>query len=259
VTGTEDVLLEVRSLSLHFGGLIALEDASFSVAQGETLGVIGPNGAGKTTLLNCISGLYRYRAGDVLFDGTSIRRLQADKRTGLGVARTFQSADYFAEFSALDFVLLSRLRFQRKGLLGCTLGLASTRRSERDEARRALEFLDRFGLADISGQPLGLLPYGTRKTLDIVRATLSEPKLLLLDEPTSGTTMEDRESLLAILTEISVSERLTTVVVDHDVAFVTALCNQLLVMNSGRILAFGNPAELLARPDVISAYIGVEI
>jgi ABC-type branched-subunit amino acid transport system ATPase component len=255
LTAVAEPLLEVRSVNLDFGGLRALDGVCISVQQGHTVGIIGPNGAGKTTLLNCIMGVYPYQSGDVLLRGASLRGLRAHRVVRQGVGRTFQGADYFADLTATQFVLLSRLHKERHGLLANTLGLPAVRRNERSEHAAARSMLARHGLSDIAGARLGGLSYGTRKLLDIVRVIMSEPTLLLLDEPTSGTTAEDREALTAILSEVHAAG-LTSLVVDHDVRFVTAVCQDLVIMSSGCVLAAGDPTEILSRPDVIRAYIG---
>jgi branched-chain amino acid transport system ATP-binding protein len=251
-----ETFFEVSELTLHFGGIVALDNVSFRVPEGRTLGVVGPNGAGKTTMLNCIMRIYRYKRGDVTLRGKSLRQAAPHQISALGVGRTFQGADYFEDFTARDFVLLSRINVQRTSLVGSALGLPAVRRSEREEKKLADENLERFGLQGIADTPLKSLPYGTRKVLDIVRVMLAEPQLLLLDEPTSGTTAEDRESLITVLSTVK-EAGLTTIVVDHDVKFVSAVSEELLVLSSGQVLAFGQPEEVLSRPDVIAAYVGI--
>jgi branched-chain amino acid transport system ATP-binding protein len=247
----------ISGMSQSFGGIVALDDVSVSVAKGEVFGVIGPNGAGKTTLLNCICGVYVPDRGQLLLDGADLTGKRPHRIAEAGIARTFQHADFFAAMPVTDFLLLSRLRYQTTSLTATALGLRGARRSERAERERAWEMLERFGLEQAGRSVLGSLPYGTRKLLDICRALLTEPSVLLMDEPTSGTAAADRELLRRIVGQLR-DDGLTTVVVDHDVAFITDVCDRLLAMNFGRQLAVGEPHEVLARPDVIESYVGLE-
>jgi branched-chain amino acid transport system ATP-binding protein len=248
---------EISGMSRSFGGITALDDVSVSVAKGEVFGVIGPNGAGKTTLLNCICGVYAPDRGRLLLDGTDLTGRRPHRVAESGIARTFQHADFFAAMPVIDFLLLSRLKHQTTSLTMCALGLPRARRTERAEHDRARQMLERFGLEQAGGSELGSLPYGTRKLLDICRALMTEPRVLLMDEPTSGTAAADRELLRHIVGSLR-EDGLTTVVVDHDVAFITDMCDRLLAMNFGRPLAVGKPHEVLARQDVIESYVGLE-
>jgi len=248
---------EISDMTQSFGGIAALDGVSISVAKGEVFGVIGPNGAGKTTLLNCICGVYAADRGRLVIDGADLTGRRPHRIAASGIARTFQHADFFASMPVLDFLMLSRLPQQTTSLTRCALGLPRARRSERDERTRARQMLARFGLEDTGRSVLGGLPYGTRKLLDICRALLTEPRVLLMDEPTSGTAAADRELLRGIVDGLR-RDGLTTVVVDHDVAFITDVCDRLLAMNFGRTLAVGQPHKVLARQDVIESYVGLE-
>jgi branched-chain amino acid transport system ATP-binding protein len=246
---------DVMEMAQRFGGILALKDMSFSVERGEVFGIIGPNGAGKTTLLNCICGVYRMDGGRVVLDGTELTGSKPHKIVEVGITRTFQHADFFAEMSVEDFLLLSRLKTQVTSLANCALGLPRARCSERDEHRRAREMLARFGLVDIALERLANLPYGTRKVVDICRALM--PEVLLMDEPTSGTSAADRELLRGMVHQLR-SDGLTIVVVDHDVGFISDVCDRILAMNLGRPLATGAPHDVLTRPEVIESYVGLE-
>jgi branched-chain amino acid transport system ATP-binding protein len=248
---------EISDMTQSFGGITALDGVSMSVAKGEVFGVIGPNGAGKTTLLNCICGVYSVDRGRVLLDGTDFTGRRPHRVAASGIARTFQHADFFASMPVMDFLLLSRLPHQTTSLAVCALGLPRARRTERQERDSAWRMLARFGLEDVGRADVGSLPYGTRKLLDICRALLTEPSVLLMDEPTSGTAAADRELLRGIVDGLR-DDGLTTVIVDHDVAFITDVCDRLLAMNFGRTLAIGQPHEVLARQDVIESYVGLE-
>jgi ABC-type branched-subunit amino acid transport system ATPase component len=252
-----DVDLSVRDVTVRFGGLVAVDSVSFEVSRGETFGVIGPNGAGKSTLLNGISGLVRLSGGTVHLVGEPVHGLRPDQRTRLGVGRTFQAAEVFNDFLVIDYVSLGRLRHQRASLLATALRLPSVVAAERAETRRARDNLARFGLADVAGVALKELPYGVRKLVDLVRVLAGEPRLMLLDEPTSGTATTDRLLLAQVLAQAR-ADGVSIVVVDHDVQFVSDSCDRLLVMDSGSDIATGEPAEVLSRPAVQAAYVGLE-
>jgi branched-chain amino acid transport system ATP-binding protein len=249
------MLLSIRSLGRDFGGLRAVDGIDLDVERGQTVGVIGPNGAGKTTLLNCVSGLLRADRGTVEFEGKRIETLPAHRIARLGVARTLQLAEHFKTFRVVDFVLLGRQEFLPKSLWMCGLGLPVVRRTEREQERAVGELLERFGLSEYRRVMLRELPYGTQRLVDLVRALAMQPQLLLLDEPTSGSSEFDRRTLAGHLATFR-EEGLTTVVVDHDVRFVSESCDQVLAMALGRPLSHGTPAEVLADPEVVSSYLG---
>ncbi len=248
-------LLRVDSATVVFGGVRAVDDVSFEVPEGGLCGIVGPNGAGKTTLLNGISGVQALSSGQVWLAETRLDVLPAHQVPDHGVARTFQAVEVFNEFTVLDYLLLGRLRFQVTSLVATALHLPRARRSERAERDRARAALTEFGIGDLAGQPLNALAYGRRKLVDLLRARLSQPRLLLLDEPTSGTSVEDRAQLRRLLAELR-DEGVTTLVVDHDVRFVSETCGRIVVITSGRTIAEGEPGEVLGRPEVVQAYIG---
>jgi branched-chain amino acid transport system ATP-binding protein len=252
-----EVELEVRDVTVRFGGLVAVDSVSFAVTRGETFGVIGPNGAGKSTLLNAISGLVRLSRGTVHIVGQPAGGLRPDQRTRLGIGRTFQAAEVFNDFRVIDYVSLGRLRHQRASLIATALRLPSIVTAERAETRRAREILARFGLEEVAGTALKELPYGVRKLVDLVRVLAGEPALMLLDEPTSGTATSDRLMLAQVL-ETARGDGVSIVVVDHDVQFVSDSCDRLLVMDAGAEIAAGEPGEVLERPEVQAAYVGLE-
>jgi branched-chain amino acid transport system ATP-binding protein len=247
--------LRLVDVGKSFGGVKAVDGLTFSVAAGEQFGIIGPNGAGKTSLLNCLNGIYPIDRGEAWLDDQRIDKLRMHRVTALGIARTFQGADHLPDFDIVDFILLGRVRFTRNSLVACSLWSPRVRRSESQERIRAIRMLDEFGLGDLRGARVGDLSFGTRKILDVVRALAMEPKVLLLDEPTSGTTSADRERLRVVIAGIR-EKGVTTVVVDHDVAFISKTCDRLLAINFGRQLSIGAPEEVLAEPDVRAAYLG---
>lgn len=247
--------LVVEHLSLRFGGIVALDDVSFTVETGEQFGVIGPNGAGKTSLLNCLSGINRTRSGTVRINDLLLTGRRPHTMVELGVGRSFQGADYLGEMTVMDFVLLGRLHEQRRSMFATALGTPAVRRSEADERDRVLDLLAEVGLDDLAESRMRNVSYGVRKLADVLRALAGEPRLLLLDEPTSGTTSEDRRILRELL-RANAERGVTVVVVDHDVQFIVDCCTRLLALSFGETLATGTPAEVLANPEVIESYMG---
>jgi branched-chain amino acid transport system ATP-binding protein len=254
---TDTPVLEVDGAVVTFSGLRAVDGISFAVSPGEMFGIIGPNGAGKTTLLNAISGLLPLRDGVIRIDGREVQGRRPDQITLLGLGRTFQAAEVFNDFRVIDYLLMGRFIHQRKSLIGAALRLPVVTRPDREDRRDALKLLSRFNIAPLASESLKELPYGLRKLVDLLRALFGNPHLLLLDEPTSGTATEDRKVLREALSLAS-TLGVTVVVVDHDVQFVTDLCHRILAMNFGRELGMGSPSEVLSRPDVLSAYVGME-
>ena len=248
--------LQVEGAVLRFGGITALDGVGFEVEEGETYGVIGPNGAGKTALLNCVSGVYRLDSGSVALFGQRIDGTAPDRVAALGLSRTFQNTEHFTRFTVLDYVMLGRLQRSRASVLRSVFAWPVAEHEERRERLRAHEALDRFGLADTAGEEIADLPYGVQKRIDIARAVQGDPRVLLLDEPTSGTTTSERRDVSDALRAVS-EQRISTVVVDHDVDFVSRHCSRVLVVSHGQPLGTGTPAEMLRRSDVIEAFLGV--
>ncbi len=251
-----DPLLEVHGVTREFGGIRAVDEVSIALEPASVLGVLGPNGAGKTVLLNLINGVYKPTSGTIRIGGTETGRLRPDQIAGLGVARTFQSTEQFREFRAVDYVMLGGFYQQCRSLAACIFGLNRVARRERAERLRALAILDRFGLAHIATEQMTRLPYGVQKQVDLARAMAASPRLLLLDEPTSGTTSTERSSIAEIMRELGESE-CTVLVVDHDVRFLSGHCSELVAMNYGRKIAGGAVADVLADRGVREAYLGI--
>ena len=249
-------LLQVVDVLRTFGGITAVDRLTFEAQPGETLGIIGPNGAGKTALLNVINGVYATESGSIHLDGVRIDGLRPDQIAARGIGRTFQSTEQVRDFRAVDYVMLGRQRHQVSSIVACGLNLPGVGRSERRELALALEMLERFGLGFAASERMSELPYGVQKLVDIARVVASTPRLMLLDEPTSGTTSDERAAIATVLAEVS-STRVTMLVIDHDVSFISTISDRLMVMNYGRLLAEGLPEEVLARPDVIEAYLGL--
>jgi branched-chain amino acid transport system ATP-binding protein len=256
MTAGDEQALRVAGVSRAFGGLQALTDVSLAVGPGEFFGIVGPNGAGKTTLLNCISGVDPPDSGSVWLGDREVTGLAPHRVAALGVARTFQSADFFAELTVRDYVMVGSAARASASVFKNALGFPSARHSERSEAFLALSLLEEFSLLEVRSTPLNDLPYGIRKLVDILRALNSKPRVLLLDEPTSGTSAEDRLSIAAVLARIK-RQGVSILMVDHDIRFISAACDRLLAMNFGKALGVGAPDVVLSQPDVIASYVGL--
>jgi branched-chain amino acid transport system ATP-binding protein len=217
--------------------------------------VVGPNGAGKTALLNCISGVFPPTSGVIVFKGSSLAKLRPHQISRLGIGRSFQTTEHFKQFTALEFVLLGRIAFQVSSLVLTMLALPLVVRSEHAERELAQRVLESFGLSDFANQRLASLPYGVQKRVDIARALACEPGLVLLDEPTSGTAADERPAIEAMMDRLR-GRGLTVLVVDHDVGFVSRTCDRIMVMDAGKEVVSGPPAEVLNHPEVRRIYVG---
>ena len=249
-------LLQAAGVSIGFGGVQALSDVSFTLEQGEILGLIGPNGAGKTTLFNCITGVVAGYGGSVLFDGRDLRYLKPHQRARLRIARTFQNLELFDELSALDNLVLPLDALARRGLIGDLLRLPTTVVDERkaeEKARAILHFLELGAHADT---PAGALPVGLQRRLEIGRALCLEPRLLLLDEPAAGLDARETADLGRLLASVRRRFDVTMLVVDHDMALIMRICNRIYVLDHGRMIAEGAPQQIRDDPEVVRAYLG---
>jgi branched-chain amino acid transport system ATP-binding protein len=250
-------LLSVRNLTVAFGGLVAVDSVSLDLTDGQLFGIIGPNGAGKSTLINAVSGIVAPRGGEVVLLGESISGLRPDRIAARGLSRTFQSADFFSNFTVFESLMMGRWKFSTQSLFASMFRVPSAVRSHKHNAAKALASLEEMGLSDQRDVLLTEVSYGTRKVLDVMRSVLMEPKVLLLDEPTSGTTAADRQQLRTLV--LSIRDRgIGIVLVDHDVAFITDVSDVALAMNFGKKLGEGRPVELLQREDVRASYVGLE-
>jgi len=255
---TRAPLLSVADVSVRFEGVKALSDVSFQVQPGELFAVIGPNGAGKTSLFNVISRVYQPVAGSVTYDGRDLLRLKTYQVARGGIARTFQNLGQFPTMTVMDYLLLGRHTRMRSGIVLGGLYFIQTRSEEKHNRAYCLRLLDLIGLKNVSNYPLGSLPYGLQKRADIARALAMEPKLLLLDEPVAGMGLEETEDIAAVILDIKEQLGVTQILVEHDMALVMGIADRLLVLDFGRVIAQGTPAEMQANPDVIKAYLGEE-
>lgn len=254
--GTVTPALEVVEVSLRFGALWALTDVSFTVGPRELFAVIGPNGAGKTSLFNLLSRVYEPTRGRIRCFGRDMGGLRPHQLARAGVARTFQNLGLFPHSPVVDNVLVGRAHLMRSGTVRAGLRFPSARREERRNREAAMDALEAVGLASVADRPVGTLPYGIQKRVELARALAMEPRLLLLDEPVAGMSRNERSEIVDLVRSIHATRPLAIVLVEHDMGVVMGLAQRVLVLDFGRPIALGTPAAVQADPEVIRAYLG---
>lgn len=251
-------LLSVRDVSLSFKGIKALTGLSFDVAEGEICSLIGPNGAGKSSLLNVLNGVYRAEAGEIVFAGEHFRRLTPIEAARRGIGRTFQNNALFKKLTVLDNVLAGLTRKSTAGILEHLLRIGRSRAETeafRDLAETAIAFVDLQGYRDAL---VGQLPYGVQKRVELARALVSEPRLLLLDEPMAGMNHDEKAEISRLILDVNAELGTTIVLIEHDIGVVMGLSDHVVVLDYGRKVGDGRPEDVRANPDVIAAYLGTK-
>ena len=251
-----DVLLSARNLTVRFGGVLAVNDVSFDVRRGEVFTLIGPNGAGKTTVFNLISRIYAATSGSIDFDGQSLRAVAPHRIAGLGIARTFQNIELFEHATVLQNLLIGRHIHRRSGFWSEIVFAPSVRAAERETRRKVEEVIDFLDLQHYRDTMVAGLPYGVRKVVELARALATEPKLLLLDEPSSGLNVEETGDMAFWIQDIRDDLGITVLMVEHDMSLVSKVSDRVLAMNQGEVLALGTPADVQGHPGVVEAYLG---
>jgi len=249
-------LLQVRELSLRFGGVKAVEGMSLEVRRGEIHALVGPNGAGKSTVLNCICGYYRPTGGSILLDGQQIVGQRPDQVAQRGVARVFQRIELFRRMSVLENILVGRHRFMRGGILSCGIFWGAGYRQESAHQQKVEEVIEFLNLQHVRKSPVGSLSYGLQKRVEIGRALAAEPQLLLLDEPVAGMNLEEKEDVARYLLDIREETGLAIVLVEHEMDVVMDISDRVTVMNFGRGIASGTPDVVRRDEEVIRCYLG---
>ncbi|MHC1694843.1 MAG: ABC transporter ATP-binding protein [Eubacteriales bacterium] len=249
-------ILDVSNLGINFGGLQALDDFNIQVMNKEIVGLIGPNGAGKTTVFNLLTNVYRPTRGSINLDGSNTHGKAIHAVNHSGIARTFQNIRIFKDLPVIDNVKIALHSNMRYTLAEAILRLPSYWKEEKQATKRAMELLSVFNMQGLAGEKAGSLPYGAQRRLEIVRALATQPKVLLLDEPAAGMNPSETQALLETIRGIRSDFDVAIILIEHDMSLVMGICERILVLNYGLIIAHGTPEEIKNNPTVIEAYLG---
>jgi len=249
-------ILEVRGLTMRFGGLLAVNEVALRVDDKQVVSMIGPNGAGKTTVFNCLTGFYQPTAGEILLDGEAIQALPGHKIARKGVVRTFQNVRLFKDMTAVENLLVAQHRHLKTGFIAGLLKTPAFRRSERDAMDFAAHWLEQVNLTDVANRTAGTLAYGQQRRLEIARCMMTRPRILMLDEPAAGLNPRETEDLKALIAMLRDEHGVTVLLIEHDMKLVMSISDHIYVINQGTPLANGSPEQIRNNPDVIKAYLG---
>ena len=250
-------VLEVKNISLSFGGVKAITDSSFSVLEHEIKAIIGPNGAGKSTLLNCINGIYQPQEGSIAFKGEVLEKITPNLIAKKGISRTFQNLALFKRMSVLDNILVGRRLHTNSNFLQVAFQLPKARYEEKANLDKCEEIVDFLEISDIKNTPVGKLPYGLQKKVELGRALATEADFLMLDEPMAGMNVEEKREMCRFILKVNDEIGTTMVLIEHDMGVVMDISDNVVVLDYGKIIADGPPDEVRANQEVIDAYLGV--
>ncbi|MFL9811978.1 high-affinity branched-chain amino acid ABC transporter ATP-binding protein LivG [Stutzerimonas sp. VN223-3] len=249
-------ILEVRGLTMRFGGLLAVNGVGLSVQDKQVVSMIGPNGAGKTTVFNCLTGFYQPTSGEILLDGEAIQGLPGHKIARKGVVRTFQNVRLFKDMTAVENLLVAQHRHLNTNFLSGLLKTKAFRQSEHEAMDFAAHWLEQVNLTDVANRPAGTLAYGQQRRLEIARCMMTRPRILMLDEPAAGLNPKETEDLKALIGMLRDTHNVTVLLIEHDMKLVMSISDHIVVINQGCPLADGTPEQIRDNPDVIKAYLG---